>query len=337
MKKIKYKGKVLETKHYVELTDEQFEEIKDLLTSPPTLLQLHKSIKNFQKGNNSLNEIKGYFFRDLMYKVSLWHSKWPVEDIFINKEIMGYFYAKSEENKAFYGDIPLKARMEKSIRNGKGVCSIVSNFPPKTVQLMLEKYNVNNHYYDFSCGWGVRLGVAMRNRVNYYGTDPNEKLYPRLLDFHKTYNEVIGINSGVDIRCQGSEKFVPEWEGKIGLAFTSPPYFALEDYKFGDQSVKDNTSYEDWLEKYMRPTIQNVKRYLIEDGVLAINIKGYNQYNLYDDTKQVCLDEGFVLVEEVNMEITNRTNIDDNSENIMILKKNSDPIVTHNSIDDLFE
>jgi hypothetical protein len=335
--RIEHKGKALETKHFIDLSDEQFNEIKELLTNPPTKKELADNLKKFHKGSNTITEIKNYFFRDLMYKVSLWHSKWPVEDIFLNKEIMGYFYAKSEENKAFYGDIPLKARMEKSIRNGKGVCSIVSNFPPKTVQYILDNYNVNNHYYDFSCGWGVRLGVAMRNKVNYYGTDPNTKLYDKLLDFHKTYNEVIGISSDVDIKCQGSEVFVPEWENKIGLAFTSPPYFALEDYKFGEQSVKENTTYQQWLDTYMNGTIKNIKRYLIDDGVLAINIKGYNEYELYEDTKQVCLDNGFILVDEVTLEIVNRTNIEDNSEKIMILKKNDSPIITHNSIDDLFE
>lgn len=337
MKKIEHKGHVLETKHFIELPDNECNEIKKLLTELPSMNELHRGIKSFHSRGISITAIKNYFFRDLMYKCKLWHSKWAVEDIFENNDILRYFYAKSETNKAFYGNIPLKARMEKSIRNGKGVCSIISNFPPKTVQYILDNYNVNNHYYDFSCGWGVRLAVSMRNNVNYYGTDPNNKLYERLLDFKKVYNDVIGVKSVVNIKCQGSEIFIPEWENKIGLAFTSPPYFALEDYQFGKQSIKENNTYNEWLTNYMDNTIQNIKKYLIDDGVLAINIKGYNDYDLYEDTKKVCIDNGFILIDELSLEIVNRTNIEDNSEKIMIFKKNNKPISIFNSIDDLFE
>ena len=58
-------------------------------------------------------------------------------------------------------------------------------------------------------------------------------------------------------------------KNKIGLIFTSPPYYALEDYKFGEQSIKSNSTYVDWLNNYMDKTIKNAKSYLIEDGVLA--------------------------------------------------------------------
>ena len=55
-----------------------------------------------------------------------------------------------------------------------------SNFPIKTVDYIINKYNINDKYYDFSCGWGVRLLSSFRNNISYYGTDPNNILVQRL-------------------------------------------------------------------------------------------------------------------------------------------------------------
>lgn len=50
----------------------------------------------------------------------------------------------------------------------------------KSIDELLENYNVNNKYYDFSCGWGVRLLSSLKHNVEYYGTDPNTVLCERL-------------------------------------------------------------------------------------------------------------------------------------------------------------
>ena len=61
-----------------------------------------------------------------------------------------------------------------------GTAAKVSNFPYKTMLDVFEKYNTNNNYYDFSCGWGIRLLSALANSINYFGTDPNNELVPKL-------------------------------------------------------------------------------------------------------------------------------------------------------------
>lgn len=87
------------------------------------------------------------------------------------------------------------------------------------------------------------------------------------------YKTSIKRTNIIDIKKQGSETFVPEWENTIGLAFSSPPYFSLEDYKIGKQSWHEGVTYDNWLNNYMYPTLDNCIKYLIQNGLLAINIK----------------------------------------------------------------
>jgi hypothetical protein len=199
-----------------------------------------------------------------------------------------------------------------------------SNYPIKSVDEVLSKYNINGKYYDFSCGWGVRLLSAMRNRVEYYGTDPNNLLVDRLRQIATDYNTVNGTSASYDIRCHGSETFVPEWENTIGVAFSSPPYFNLEDYGVGNQSYKPGTSYQEWLDNYLRPTIENIKRYLVDDGKMLVNIKDFLDYKLCADTRAIAESLGFHYVETLTLKNITRPSakVDLNTdEGIMVFSK----------------
>jgi hypothetical protein len=214
--------------------------------------------------------------------------------------------------------------------SGGGVAMKPSNYPIKSVDEVLSKYNINGKYYDFSCGWGVRLLSAMRNRVDYYGTDPNNLLVDRLRQMATDYNTVNGTSASYDIRCHGSETFIPEWENTIGVAFSSPPYFNLEDYGVGNQSYKPGTSYQEWLDNYLRPTLENIKRYLVDDGKMLVNIKDFLDYKLCADTRAIAESLGFHYVETLTLKNITRPSakVDLNTdEGIMVFSKNpSQPI-----------
>lgn len=171
-----------------------------------------------------------------------------------------------------------------------------SNFPIKVVDMILRQYNVNGNYYDYSCGWGSRLLSSLRNQVNYYGTDPNYVLCDRLRQMSKDYKEVCNSNVSVEIRESGSEVFIPEWVNTMGVAFSSPPYYNLEDYGIGEQSYKDGTTYTEWLESYMRATVKNIKQYLVDEGYFIININNYKGCKtLVEDVVNIIKSEEFVL------------------------------------------
>ena len=131
--------------------------------------------------------------------------------------------------------------------------------------------------------------------------------------------------------------FIPELENSIGFAFSSPPYFNLEDYKIGNQSWHEGVTYDSWKEEYLNKTIQNIYKYLIHDGCFAININNFNKYNNYDlvgDTYDLAISNGFKLIDVLPMQNITRCSghkqwgkgdicWHDNDEKIMVFSKSN--------------
>lgn len=272
-----------------------------------------------------VDKVTRYYFRDIMAKTRLKNAKWTVEEVFESKDLLGIFKAKTQTNSRVFDSPDLITNIDTAIRlGGHNIATMPPNFPMKIVRSILKKYNVNNNWYDFSCGWGVRLLGAITTGINYFGTDPNYLLTERLNQLVEDYKVNIGLKSTVDIRTQGSEIFIPEWENKIGLAFSSPPYFDLEDYTIGKQSYRAGVSYEEWKTNYLYPTLQNIYKYLTDNGILAFNIKNGKTYMLADDTKELATQCGFQCVDiellTNNQRITS-SGLINNAENIFIFKK----------------
>lgn len=235
-----------------------------------------------------------------MAKTKIHFNNWTIEEALNYKPLMEFFAGKCSENKkVFPDDKTLAHNIETAFRLcGFKTASKPANFPIKAADEILKQYNINGNYYDYACGWGVRLLSSLRNGLNYFGTDPNYVLCERLNNMGSDYKQVCDNNNCIDIRPLGSEVFIPEWENKIGLAFSSPPYYNLEDYQIGEQSYKPGVTYEEWKDNYLVPTIKNIYRYLVRDGFFAININNFNKYNSYDligDTIAIAQAYGFVI------------------------------------------
>jgi hypothetical protein len=335
---IEYGGQTLDTMYYKELSDEEFEFYRNEYYKKPNFKDVQDQFLKISRGSTTNNLITDYYVKDLMAKTRIYYNKWCVEDVFNSKGLLGSFVDRCEKKPEFYGvDTPMIDRIEQAIRlGGKGIASKPANFPIKTVDLILRKYNVNNNYYDFSCGWGARLTGALKNNVNYFGTDPNYMLVPRLKQLANDYLDVMrndsvvdlfGTNeeqTKVDIRCQGSEEFVPEWENKIGVAFSSPPYFYLEDYKIGKQSYTEGTTYEQWKTNYLLPTMQNIYKYLVKNGYYILNINNFDKYSLVEDCIELAESVGFKYKEDVvldNIKRCTEVGFNDNNERVMVFTK----------------
>jgi hypothetical protein len=288
-------GRSLKTNFYHPLSDTECQEIRSKLRTLPEKHKVAISLRKFHLGSNLVINIVNYYVRSLMDKVKIKGWSCTVEEVIDNDDILRHFYAMIK----YYSNVyPIDKSIEYNLRmlfriGGASITSTPANFPTKEVDNIFEVYNINNNYYDFSCGWGNRMLSSLRSNVNYFGTDPNTELVKQLNNLYSDY--VIANNNltrFVDIRCTGSEIFHSEWENMIGLAFSSPPYFDLEDYKIGEQSYKDGINYQQWLANYMIPTIENIKKYLITGGYLIINIKNSKEFNLYDDVYDICCNLG---------------------------------------------
>ena len=254
-------------------------------------------------------------------------SKFSMEEVFSSKELVGFLVGKSLSNPKVYDSPDLVKNLETVCRIGGSGCvwASASNFPLETVDMLMAKYNRNNIVYDFSCGWGARMLGVIRNGAKYLGTDPNDTLVDRLIQMSNDYADATGNAVDVEIFPHGSEWFRPRWRGTVGLAFSSPPYFDEEDYIIGDQSYRPGMSYDDWLDTYMRPTIQNIYAYLIPDGVFCINVKNIGKYKLEEDVVAIADRSGFELFEIERLVNHRRPHAQrgmiDNSEKIFCFKK----------------
>lgn len=254
-------------------------------------------------------------------------SKFTVEEVFSSRELVGFLLGKSLSNPKVYNSEDTVRNLETVCRIGGSGCvwASASNFPLPAVDMLIRKYSKNGIVYDFSCGWGSRMLGSLRNHVKYCGTDPNYLLTERLNAMASDYSAVTGEKISVDIRSHGSERFVPEWEGMIGLAFSSPPYFDEEDYAIGEQSWSDGMSYEDWTDTYMVPTIQNIFRYLTDDGIFCINVKNLGKIQLEEDVVRIAEENGFELFETERLRNHKRPHAQlglvDNSEKIFCFRK----------------
>lgn len=331
-RKIEWLGQTLETVFFKDITDSQHQEIISQMYEKPNIELVKEQIRNVYRFNQTTNNyITDYFFKDLMYDTKVYYNKWSISEMLQSKELVGSFLKKIESNEKVYPpNQPLINNFKTALRlGGKGVASQVSNFPMDIADMILNAYNTNGNYYDFSCGWGVRLTSAMKHCINYFGTDPNYKLVDKLRDYATLFKEQTLTRSNVNIYCQGSETFIPELENKIGLAFSSPPYFYLEDYKWGNQSYKQGTTYQEWLNNYMKPTIQNIYRYLTDNGYFCMNINNFEKYKLVEDIKEIAESVGFKLFNCIRLDNIKRVNsnadFNDNSERIMIFVKPNHP------------
>lgn len=327
MKIVEYKGQKLETIYEDTLSQELYDKLKQDFYSKPSEKELNNEIANLVCQNGvKMNMIERMWFKELMSKTRIYYNKWSIEDVFEYKPLLDVFYSKTLQNKKVFTSNNLIDNIETAFRlGGKGIASKVANFPIQTVDEIFEKYNVNNNYYDMSCGWGARLTSSLKNKVNYYGTDPNYLLVEKLNEFVSYWKNITFTNPQIEIRCQGSEEYVKEWENKMGLCFTSPPYFYLEDYKIGNQSYKQGTSYEEWKQNYLKPTIKNCYKYLIDSGYLIINIKDFDKYELEKDTKSICEECNFTYIENYYLKNISRTKstgeFNNSDENIMVFMK----------------
>lgn len=330
------------TQDFDMLSDDEYERIVVDWYKKPSIDKVREEMLLLDDGGTKFSECTEYYYRDIMDDTVRVRGTWSINEVLSNKELLSSVVSRVRKNPKFFNCKSLTENIDMCFRVGtNGTAVKVGQFPIKIVDDILYEYNANGNYYDYSCGWGARLAGALKARINYFGTDPNYKLVPRLKAFADDYTALLRTNSTVDIRCQGSEEFVPEWEAKIGLAFSSPPYFLVEDYKTGNQSYKTGkTTYQQWLNDYLEPTIQNIYKYLIEDGYFLCNIKDFKKYTMETDVVRLAEKNGFELYKTETLKQIQRisgwndieeekTMLDINEKIFVFIKKGATPKQCH--------
>lgn len=279
---ITYLGKTFNTKHYADISQNECEDIRQNLYIKPSLEDVKDELVNFLSGKNVIKNTNDYFFRDLRWKTRILDHKWTVDEAVQNDDLIRYFVGRIKNNPKTFENHSLIESIKFIFRTGGArVVKMPSNFNPKICDSILNKYiSEGDTYFDPSAGWGVRMLCALRNNINYIGLDANDILIYRLKELSKICKEV-GFKGNSKLYFGVSEK--SNELANVDLVFSSPPYFNLEDYHYGLQSISYG-EYNSWKNKFLFPTIDNCFNYLKNGGVFAWNIKNIPEAPMLDDT-----------------------------------------------------
>ena len=185
----------------------------------------------------------------------------------------------------------------------------VSNFRPTAAQAIYEKFLPNGGTtWDMSGGYGGRLLGAIKTHINYIATEPAKETFDGLTQIAKDWgnqSNLFGIEQRLEIVQSGSEDYIPEKES-LDLCFTSPPYFDTEKYSDEDtQSYKKFSKKVDWLEGFLRKTIQNCHHGLKPWRYLIINIANVSSFEtLEEETANIVLSEGFEYLDTFKLTLS---------------------------------
>ncbi len=312
-----------------DLTDEQCDKIRTSLKTKPSFSLVTEQMKKIHQGGVRSNHITKYYTLDLLHDVKGIDDFWSYNEYINSNDLLRVISARIKNKKMTYKKDDIVSKFDMMLKLGAPKMRHASNYPIKSVKKMIETYQPkdNNNYYDFSAGWGSRLLGSLSSGSNYFAVDPNHLLIDELRKMGKSYqeaNEIEITGPTVNLKNQGSETFVPEYENKMGLAFSSPPYYDLEDYQHGEQSIQDR-EYDDWLNSYWRETVKNIKKYLIEDGVFLLNIKNTRTYKMLDDMKAIAEQEGFIYQHSEELEVPKRPHLNSDfastNEEILVFSK----------------
>lgn len=255
-----------------------------------------KKLKTFEKyDTSSILMEDGITLKQTMHALAVaWtyfpHS-WKVScngtptpyDIYHNDET----FMKVIEKRFLTGTYISDSGIRKMLKSYTGTQS-VSNFRPSVAKWIYDNYSGLGTVWDMSGGYGGRLlGALVSKKVKkYIATEPCNKTRFGLIQMGNNLSKE--YDTEVEIVGLGSEVYVPEKE-TFDLCFTSPPYFNTEMYSDElTQSCNKFPKKDQWIDGFLRKTLDNCHRALKPDGHLIINIANVKTYpKLQDDFLKV--------------------------------------------------
>lgn len=231
----------------------------------------------------------------------------------------------------FYDDHKLKRAIDFCLRFKKSVTpaemrtalemiggGVATNFKAMNAKALYERYVPKNGFiYDYAAGFGGRMlgALSSKNNYTYYGVDPNTETFDNLNRLGKEIEKVAGRTNSFRVYCKGSEDFRPKnGEGMIDFAFSSPPYFNLEQYTDEPtQCYNKFPTLEEWYEGYVKTTINNIHYMLKNNAYYAVNIADFNvgkdRIEFVDKWIELSEELGFEYVEQIHMKLTTRRGV----------------------------
>lgn len=184
----------------------------------------------------------------------------------------------------------------------QGMRSSGLGFSTSQFKIMVAKY-IYKHYgegsvIDYSAGWGARAVAAGSLGMEYYGIDP--LTYKNCNDLMKFFN----IKGNVGNGCSEDAAAYSDIPKDCSLAFSSPPYFNLEQYSDDvGQSYNKFNEYDKWLGGYWAGTVENCFNHMRDGGkfILCV-VETVGKFNIGKDMVGIC-EKRFKLNSVLNIKV----------------------------------
>lgn len=249
----------------------------------------------------------------------------------------------------FYDDHKLKRAIDFSLRFKKSVTpseirtslemiggGFATNYKTMNAKALFERYTPKGGtIYDFSSGFGGRMlgALTSENNYTYIAVEPCEETFNNLQILGKYIEDVTKRENSYELHMVGSEEFVGEL-CSVDFAFSSPPYFNLEQYSNEEsQCYMKYPTLDKWFDGYVQPTIRNIYNMLKDDCYYAVNIADFNvgkeRVEFVDKWVEISITQGFEFVEVISQKLQTRRGVGhkengvdkDKKEGIYVFKK----------------
>ena len=163
----------------------------------------------------------------------------------------------------------------------RGTSSKASIFNPNTAAYIINNILKSKKLLTPCLGWGSYLiGSFSANVKHYVGIDviPSVVDKCKLLCENHTNNPFDDSDFKYNFYCCPSEQiakrhnFIETYKEYFDSVFFSPPYFDLEVYEGGEQSIESFPNYQDWLEGYWEETVKMCHSVMAKGGIFSFVI-----------------------------------------------------------------
>jgi hypothetical protein len=211
---------------------------------------------------------------------------------------------------------PYVSEIRRTLVLSGGLAS-VTKYRAGMAKYIVERYSAKT-VLDPCIGWGGRMLGALATNATYIGCEPDPN----------TFRGLQGILQDIEKPAQlynrPAEDIVPTLDSvSVDMILTSPPYYTLEIYTAGEQSVKDNMSWETWVTNWLRPLVLECIRVLKPNGTSCWSVKNF-KYPLADVVRDIHIEKGFVCIESITLSGPGRPGVTKPSEEQTFIYRRND-------------
>lgn len=243
------------------------------------MLILHKTYRKIDEFIDLFNEDQRMKAKKVYYKNSLietWNDKDELVRI-IQKTVSTYgkidsqslrntLYNFGAPGNTFYKEVSLYSLSKCLALNRMVMADLQYGENPKALE--------GKSWLDISSGWGDRLAAACVLGMDYLAFDPNFELKRG----HDAIIEELSYTGKQEIvysPFEQSEIIIQKYVKKYGgfdLVHSSPPFFNIEIYNSGDQSINNFASLDAWVVNFLFRSLSIVWSALKNEGHMIINM-----------------------------------------------------------------